>query len=119
MRLRITVFILLGVLVAGSIAAPLVNSECELCSGDGKLECLACSETGAAPHFVFVKCHCNWDPHCPLCYGRGYYLQVTTKPCEECDGKGWIACPSCRGDGERNLLERIPDLWSETREHQE
>jgi len=111
MRLRIVVFTLLGVLVAGAIAAPLVNSECELCGGDGKLECSTCEGTGATPHIVFVECHCNFNRLCPLCYGRGYYLQVTAKLCEECDGKGWIPCPSCRGDGKINLLERIPDLW--------
>jgi len=119
MRLRIVVFILLGVLVAGAIAAPLVNTECELCQGEGKLECPACEGIGAAPHLVLVECHCNFNHLCPLCYGHGYYLQVTTKPCEECDGKGWISCPDCRGDGKRDLLERIPDPWREKLKEQE
>lgn len=95
MRLRIVIFILLGVLIAGSIAAPLVNSECELCGGDGKLECPACSGRGIAIHLIL-----GWDI-------------VTLRPCEECDSNGWIACPACRGHGKRNLLERIPDLWRE------
>jgi len=113
MRLRIVVFVLLGVLIAGSIAAPLVNTECELCGGSGKLECLACGGTGAAPHFFFVECPCGGNLGCPICHGLGYYPSVTAKPCEVCDGKGWIPCPTCQGNGKRNLLERIPDLWSE------
>ena len=111
MRLRIVVFVLLGVLIAGSIAAPLVNSECEFCGGDGKLECPFCQGTGAALHFLIVDCACGEDPDCPICYGRGFYHQVTTKPCEVCDGGGWTPCFVCGGDGKRNLLERIPDLW--------
>jgi len=91
MRLRIVIFVLLGVLIAGSIAAPLVNSECELCGGDGKLECPACGGRGIAVHYVFGI--------------------VILRPCEECDGEGWIPCPACQGGGKRNLLERIPDLW--------
>ena len=119
MKLRLVGFTLLGVLLAGAIAAPLVNSECELCGGDGKLECAACKGIGAAPHFIIVECHCNFDPHCPLCYGQGYYVQLTAKPCEECDGKGWVPCAACHGDGKRNLIERIPDLWREKLKKQE
>lgn len=111
MRLRIVVFVLLGVLIAGSIAAPLVNSECELCGGDGKLECYACRGTGVALYYFFVECYCGSDPDCPICHGEGIYPQMTTRPCERCDGKGWILCPLCHGDGKRNLLERIRDFW--------
>ena len=119
MRLRIVVFILIGVLIAGSIAAPLINSECEFCGGDGKLVCLTCGGIRWAPHLFSVECNCGGNPACDLCYGRGYYPRMTTKPCEECDGKGWISCPACGGDGKRNLLERIPDLRTDKLEHQE
>lgn len=101
MRLRIVIFVLVGMLIAGSIAAPLVNSKCEFCGGDGMVECPACSGTG----IVVV-----------------YYLlfDVTVlRPCEECDGKGWTPCASCGGDGKRNLLEQIPDLWRGKPKYQE
>ena len=110
MRLRIIVFVLLGMLIGGSIAVPLINSECERCGGGGKLECPACAGTGVALHYFYVECHCGGQPDCPVCHGVGHYPHITTKPCEYCDGNGWTACPDCRGDGRRNLLERIPDL---------
>ena len=111
MRLRNVSFVFLGMIIAGSIAAPLVNSDCDRCGGDGKMECPACEGTGAGVHYFFVECACGGDPNCSLCQGISFYLQITTSACEECDGKGWIPCPACRGDGQRNLLERIPDLW--------
>ena len=111
MRLRIITSALVGIVIAGSIAAPLVNLECDFCGGDGKLLCPACFGTGQALVFLSWECSCGGDPDCPDCHGQGSYLQVTTAPCELCDGKGGIACPACGGDGKRNLLERIPDLW--------
>ena len=119
MRRRSVAIILVGALIAGSIAAPLANSECESCSSDGKLECSACQGIGAAPYLFFVECFCGGHPACDLCYGYGYYPQVTAKPCEECDGKGWISCPACGGDGKKNLLEQILNLGTDKLEHQE
>ena len=119
MTLRIIVSILLGMLITGSIAAPLANSECELCGGDGNLECPACGGIGAVPHFFLMECSCGGQPDCPFCSGLGYYPSLTTSPCEQCDGKGWIPCGACSGDGKRNLLERIPDLWRGKLEYQE
>jgi len=118
-RLRIVTSVLLGLLIASGIAAPLVSSECEVCDGDGKLVCPACRGIGVVPHLFFVECACGGNPACDLCYGVGYYPRETINPCEECDSKGWILCTACGGDGKRNLLERIPDLWKEKPKHQE
>jgi len=111
MRPRIVVFVLVGVLIGGAIAAPLINSKCEPCGGEGKLACPVCGGTGAAPHYFVVECKCGGDPDCPICHGGWFHLQMGTKPCQECDGKGGTPCPFCHGDGKRSLLERIPDLW--------
>ena len=62
MRFTMVKFVLLGVLIAGSIAVPLVNSECELCDGTGRLECPACKGSGDALHFFRIECPCRGDP---------------------------------------------------------
>ena len=111
MRTKGVIVILTGVLVASSIAAPLVNIECDPCGNDGKWRCSACGGIGAFSYVYPVECSCSIDPKCPICHGEGIVAQTATKPCEKCNGKGWIRCPDCRGDGRRNLLERIPDLW--------
>lgn len=113
MRRRSVTLALLGVLILGSIAAPLINSPCERCGGKGNVECLTCQGIGAVPRFLLVPCPCKANPECSLCYGVGYYPAITAEPCPECQGKGRIPCPFCRGDGQRSLLDRIPDLWQE------
>ena len=113
MRQKSVAFVLLGVLIVGSIAAPLVSFRCDRCDGKGYLECPICRGGGVAPHFFFVDCPCKGNPECTLCNGFGFYPSITTRPCKECHGKGWIPCPSCRGDGQRSLLERIVNLGRE------
>ena len=108
MRLRSVTFTLLGVLIIGTIAAPLVNTECQLCGGNGKLECAAC---GVELNFLLVDCFCGGDLDCPFCFGEGYSFHWMTKPCSWCEAKGWTPCFACGGDGKRSLLERIPYFW--------
>ena len=111
MRLRITAFALVGIVIVGSAVATLVSPDCERCGGEGKLECPACLGGGEESFIIYVHCPCGGDIFCPLCHGLGFYPHLTTKPCPECGGEGWIPCPTCGGDGKRNLFERLPDLW--------
>ena len=90
----------------------LTHSEtCKDCSGDGEIECPTCGGKGRLKCKGYVgagsgggmsnavySCQ-NGRAKCDSCDGSGYKNGERCR--KRCD-KGWITCPTCKGDGEVN-----------------
>ena len=65
-----------------------MTERCDWCSGEGQIECEACSGTGFVDH-----CNsCEYDRDC-------YNCNVEDSDCPECDGGGFLSCERCMGNG--------------------
>jgi hypothetical protein len=80
------------------------ESECEDCSGDGRVECGECYSNGVIECEGCYGSGEDYDGNsCSYCQGGGEIR------CEDCDGKGYVECGECYGDG---WIETSDDMFT-------
>lgn len=68
-----------------------IESECDNCGGDGRVDCYECSGDG--------------NVHCEECYSRSQRRSTGKVKCDNCDGEGEFNCSNCDGKGEKDGVE--------------
>ena len=95
-------------------------TDCEVCGGDGALNCNKCDGSGDyLPRKTCPKCKGSGNyvgkygdvmGDCRACDGAGHWK---AKPCRACDGEGSRPCFKCRGECyQRVRWDRVEDRFS-------
>jgi len=78
------------------------NGYCEVCGGDGTVECYDCGGDGSES---CQECDGEGKHECSYCEGSGIdpderNEDESEKECEHCDGEGYAKCEECGGEGD-------------------